>query len=183
MCGLWRANVKETAHAEDTSFQKFFCSFKGKKNEAQKLNAARSFMRTYTKHGLGPWTTSWTWSMDHFMYPVHGPLYVPSPWTTPNFQIVPVNLKIYRRSGYEKHGLVFIAYVLEAAANLDEREGAGASYVIRQPTPSKVTLRLIRKLNTFCALSHWNCKLSTELFSSIYFDYKFVFVGSTSFIK
>ena len=37
------------------------------------------------------------------------------PWTTPNFQeeIVPVNMKIYRRSGYEKHRLVFIAYVLE----------------------------------------------------------------------
>ena len=36
------------------------------------------------------------------------------PWTTPNFEreIVPVNIKIYRRSGYEKHRLiVFIAYV------------------------------------------------------------------------
>ena len=45
----------------------------------------------YTKHGPG--------SMDH-----------------PNFQqeIAPVNIKIYRRSGYEqKHRLVFIAYVLE----------------------------------------------------------------------
>ena len=44
----------------------------------------------------GPWTT---------------------PWTTPNFQqeIAPVNMKIYRRSGYEqKHRLVaFIAYNLE----------------------------------------------------------------------
>ena len=37
------------------------------------------------------------------------------PWTTTNFQkeIVPVNMKIYRRSGYEKHRLVFIAYTLE----------------------------------------------------------------------
>ena len=37
------------------------------------------------------------------------------PWTTPNFQkeIVFVNMKIYRISGYEKHGLIFIAYVLE----------------------------------------------------------------------
>ena len=36
-------------------------------------------------------------------------------WTTPNFQkeIAPVNMKIYRRSGCEKHRLVFIAYVLE----------------------------------------------------------------------
>ena len=43
----------------------------------------------------GPWTT---------------------PWTTPNFQqeIAPVNMKIYRRSGYEEERrLVFIAYVLE----------------------------------------------------------------------
>ena len=37
------------------------------------------------------------------------------PWTTPNFQkeIAPVNKKIYWMSGYEKHRLVFIAYVLE----------------------------------------------------------------------
>ena len=35
-------------------------------------------------HGPGPWTT---------------------PWTTPNFvkEIVSVNVKIYQRSGYEKH--------------------------------------------------------------------------------
>ena len=40
-----------------------------------------------------------------------------APRTTPNFQqeIAPVNMKIYRRSGYEqKHRLVFIAYILEA---------------------------------------------------------------------
>ena len=44
--------------------------------------------------------------MDHPMDPVHGP----SPWTTPNSQkeIVPVNMKIYRRSEYEKH----ISYLL-----------------------------------------------------------------------
>ena len=37
------------------------------------------------------------------------------PWTTPNFQkeIAPVDMKTYQRSGYEKHRLVFIAYVLE----------------------------------------------------------------------
>ena len=63
---------------------------------------------TYTKQlDRGPWTT-------------HGPgLYRPShgpgPWTTPNYQkeIAPVNMKIYRRSGHEKHRLVFIAYILE----------------------------------------------------------------------
>ena len=37
------------------------------------------------------------------------------PWTTSNFQkeVARVNMKIYRRSAYEKHRLVFIAYVLE----------------------------------------------------------------------
>ena len=46
----------------------------------------------------GPWTTLWT-----------------TPWTTPNSQkeIAPVNMKIYCRSGYEKHILILIAYVLE----------------------------------------------------------------------
>ena len=64
--------------------------------------------RTYTKHGPG--------SMDHPMDPVHGP----GPWTTPNFQkeIAPVNLKIYRRSGFEKHRLVSIAYVLEGLSRI-----------------------------------------------------------------
>ena len=58
----------------------------------------------------GPWTIPWTWSMDHPMDLVYGP----GPWTTPNFQkeIASVNMKVYRRSGYEKHTLVFIAYVL-----------------------------------------------------------------------
>ena len=54
--------------------------------------------------------------MDHPVDLVHGPNPWATPWTTPNFQqeIAPVNMKIYRRSGYEqKHGLVFIAYVLE----------------------------------------------------------------------
>ena len=63
-----------------------------------------SFHGTYTKHGPG--------SMDHPMDLVHGP----GPWTTSNFQleIAPVNMKIYRRSGYkQKHRLIFIAYVLE----------------------------------------------------------------------
>ena len=42
---------------------------------------------------------------------VHGP----GPWITLNFQkeIAPVVMKIYRRSGYEKHRLVLFAYVLE----------------------------------------------------------------------
>ena len=59
----------------------------------------------------GPWTTRWTWSMDHPMDPVHGP----TPWTTPNSQkeSAPVNMKIYPRSGYEKHMFIFIAYVPE----------------------------------------------------------------------
>ena len=50
-------------------------------------------------HGPGPWT----------------------PWTTPNFQkeIAPVNMKIYPRSAYEKHRLVFIAYVLEGSSLLE----------------------------------------------------------------
>ena len=45
-----------------------------------------------------PMDLAWTRSMDH-----------------PNFQreIAPVNMNIYRKSGYEKHRLVIIAYVLE----------------------------------------------------------------------
>ena len=42
---------------------------------------------------------------------------------------------------------------------MKEREGAGASYVIRQPTPSKVTLHSIRKPNTLCSpikITSWN---------------------------
>ena len=53
--------------------------------------------RTYTKHGPG--------SMDHPMdQATNGP-----PWTTHNFQkeIAPVKMKIYQRSGYEKHRFVF----------------------------------------------------------------------------
>ena len=43
--------------------------------------------------------------MDHPMDLVNGL----APWITPNFQkeIAPVNMKIYRRSGYKKHRLVF----------------------------------------------------------------------------
>ena len=37
-------------------------------------------------------------------------------------------------------------------SGIRERKGAGVSHVIPQPTPSKVTLRLIQKINTFCAL-------------------------------
>ena len=64
----------------------------------------------------GPLTTPWTRSMDHSMDLVHGP----GPWTTPNFQreIAPVNImKIYQRSGYEKHRLVFIAYALDGLSH------------------------------------------------------------------
>ena len=62
--------------------------------------------KTWT--GVHGSTTPWTWSMDQ----VHGP----GPWTTPNFQkeIVPVDMKIYRRSGYEKHRLIFITVALVA---------------------------------------------------------------------
>ena len=57
----------------------------------------------------GPRTTRWTWSMDHPMDPVHGP----SPWTGSQKESAPVNMKIYGRSGYEKHILISMAYVLE----------------------------------------------------------------------
>ena len=85
------------------------------------LDNAINQIRTYTKHGpgsmdhpmdlvhgppdgRGPWTTPWTWSMD----PVHGPSPWTTPWTTPYFQkeIAPVNMKIYRKSGYEKQILL-----------------------------------------------------------------------------
>ena len=48
--------------------------------------------RTYTKHGPGPGSP-------------HGP----GPWTSPNFQRenAHFNMKIYWRSGYEKHRLIF----------------------------------------------------------------------------
>jgi len=65
----------------------------------------------------GPWTTRWTWSMDHPVDPVHGPSPWTTPWTTPNFQkeIASVSMKIHQMSGYEKPRLLhaFIAYVLE----------------------------------------------------------------------
>ena len=43
-----------------------------------------------------------TWTGVHG--PPHGPGPWTTPWTTPNFQqeIAPVNMKIYRRSGYEQ---------------------------------------------------------------------------------
>ena len=93
------------------------------------------FPGTYTKHGPG--------SMDH-------------PMDHPQFSKGnrPCNMKIYWRSGYEKHRLIFIAYVLEGLSRnsgLLWIEGAGSSYVIRQLTSCKVMLRLIRKLNTLRA--------------------------------
>ena len=50
---------------------------------------------------------------------VHGPPWT-TPWTTPKFQkeITPVNMKIYRRSGFEKHRLVSIAYVLQGLSRI-----------------------------------------------------------------
>ena len=52
------------------------------------------------------------------------------------------------------YSYLLLTHVLEGLSRnsgLLRVEGAGASYVIRQPTPSKVMLRLIRKLNTLCA--------------------------------
>ena len=47
--------------------------------------------------------------MDHPMDPVHGPTHGLGPWTTANLQkeIAPVNMKIYRRSGYEKQTRIY----------------------------------------------------------------------------
>ena len=74
------------------------------------------------------WTSTSSWSINTQkkelgQYPadvyktwtgVHGPPHGPGPWTTmdrttPNFQkqIAPIKMKIYRRSRYEKHRLVF----------------------------------------------------------------------------
>ena len=61
----------------------------------------------------GPWTTP----MDR----VHGPPHGPGPWNRsmydPYFskgnRPCQFYMKIYRRSGYEKHRLLFIAYILE----------------------------------------------------------------------
>ena len=72
---------------------------------------------------------------------VHGPPHGPGLWTTPNFQkeIAPVNMKIYRRSGYEKTQTGVYSLVLEAAAILDEGALRGwsrrVSYVFLQPDP------------------------------------------------
>ena len=76
---------------------------------------------TYTKHGPGSMDHPWTRSIDHPIDLVTEP----GPWTTPNFQkeIASVNTKIYRRSGYEKHRLVFIAYVLEGLSRKIVKEG------------------------------------------------------------
>ena len=62
-------------------------------------------MATLRQKKMGTFTKDGPRSMDHPMDPVHGP----GPWTTPNFQkdVAPVKMKIYRRSGYEKHRLVF----------------------------------------------------------------------------
>ena len=59
---------------------------------------------------------------------------------------------------------------------MKEREGAGGSYVIQQPTPSKVMLRSIRKLNTLCTLP-LNLQAGIKILgvdleiSSLYFSY------------
>ena len=57
--------------------------------------------------------------MDHPMDPAHGPRPWTTPWTTPNFlkEIASVNMKIYQRSEYEKHRLLFIAHVLEGLSH------------------------------------------------------------------
>ena len=58
-----------------------------------------------------------TWTGVHG--PPHGPGPWTTPWTTPNSQkeIAPVNMKIYWRSGYEKHILVLNTYVLEGLSS------------------------------------------------------------------
>ena len=62
----------------------------------------------------GPWTTGWTWSMDHPIDPVHGLGPWTIPWTTPNFQkeIASVNMKIHQRSGYENYKTQTIIHCL-----------------------------------------------------------------------
>ena len=91
-------------------------------------------------HGPGAWTIPWTWSMDHPMDLVHGPPHGSGPWTAPNFQkeIAPVNMKIYQRSGYEKHRLLFIAYISELC------------YQATYPIQGYASFNT--KLNTFSAL-------------------------------
>ena len=97
--------------------------------------------------------------MDHPMDLVHGPWTRPMdhPMVTPNFQKEIKSPLLYENLPeveYEKHRLIFIAYVLKGFSRnngLLEIEGARVSYVIRHPTPSKVMLRLIRKLNRLCA--------------------------------
>ena len=94
---------------------------------------AREKGQTYTKHGPGPWTTPnfFPWTTPNFF-----------PWTTPNFrkEIASVNMKINFTGGQGmKNTDLYLLLTL-------------ASYVMRQPTPSKATLRWIRKLITFCAL-------------------------------
>ena len=118
--------------------------------------------RTYTKHGPG--------SMDHPMDLVHGPPLIfkrKSP------------LLIRKFTGGQ--GMTDTFYVLEGLSRnsgLLWIEGAGVSSVTRQPTPSKVMLRLIQKLKTHCApplklqATQW-----IKLYSSICLDYRFVFLG------
>ena len=51
--------------------------------------------------------------MDHSLDLVHGTPLVHGPPLIFKRKLPPVNMKIYQRSGYEKHTLVFIAYILE----------------------------------------------------------------------
>ena len=86
-----------------TSFSSLVRSIKGREGTGRRERAAKGDGKGKTRDVYKTWTG------------VHGP----GPWTTLNFQkeIAPVNMKIYRRSGYEKHRLVFFAYVLEGLSH------------------------------------------------------------------
>ena len=70
------------------------CQVEGREGTGRRERAAKGDGKGKTRDVYKTWTG------------VHGP----GPWTTP-WTIL--NMKIYRRSGYEKHRLVFFAYVFE----------------------------------------------------------------------
>ena len=90
----------------------------------------------------------WTRSIDHPMDPVHGPPVWTGSMDHPMDQ--PTGTEFCRTSNRFSPDLWTVSRQLPSW--MRKREGAGESDLIRQPTPSKVRLRLIRKLNTFCAL-------------------------------
>ena len=99
---------------------------------------------------------------------VHGPPHGPGPWTQsmdnpmdhPNIQkeIASVNMKIHQRSGYEKHRLLFIAYVLEG---LSRNSGLLWDRAPHKLKTHKLVLRCIFAPNIFIPTipncnSNWN---------------------------